>query len=119
MKQTLICLAILFSPTAVAVDLYCTGTAWTSAGQSFDDSRMVSLENDGAQMTASTSSGPATGELKKGAQLYTGFLHSSTARYWINLDRYSGEFSLMLTREDGSPLRVEFNGVCKQRSPQF
>jgi hypothetical protein len=119
MKPILAALALLFAPGALAADLYCTGTAWTATGQSLDDSRVVTLANDGGQMTASTFEGAATGPLKKGAQLYTGFLYAPNVRYWINLDRYSGEFSLMTTREDGSPLRMEFSGVCKQRSPQF
>lgn len=110
---------IMAAAPAKAVDLYCQGTAWpVNLTQAIEASRVLSLSSNG-EMSISTFTGPAAGTVKQGTQLYTGFLRNSQATYWINLDRYSGEFILIQSKPDGTYIRMEFSGVCKRRTPKF
>lgn len=121
MKSRILVVAFaLAAPPLHATELYCTGQAWPSQVPGpIEDSRVLRLEAEKKQISVSTFAGPASGTVRQGDKVYYGLLSVGQTKYLVNLDRFTGELSLLTTKPDGTPDRMEFSGSCQRRSPQF
>lgn len=120
MKKLAFAFLVAYTLPLHAADLYCEGQAWAAAVPGpFADSRVVSLDQKNLQLSVSTLTGGASGQVKSGEKEYYGLVYSPTKSYLINLNRFTGEFVLMIADDSGLPTSQEFSGKCRKQAPQF
>lgn len=119
MNRMLIGAVLAMVATGVnAEDLFCSGTSYHRLG-STERSVVVQFDPSTLKLATSTFNGWAEGTMRATPELYLGYLHSSSgARYWINFNRYTGEFLLGPSGDDVDK-KMEFVGFCRRAERQF
>lgn len=119
MRALLLVTLLAATGTARADDLFCEGTAYTKSGNA-EATRLFELDRPRLRATVGTFAGPASGTIKEGAELYTGYLTTSNGTaYWFNLNRFTGRFILMSKPDENGIGQMEFIGECHRRERRF
>lgn len=107
-------LLLLYPKHSLAEDLYCDGKTYLENGSTAKTSIIFSYDKKTLNATVETYAGLAKGALKKQTKLYLGKLSTNNGHeFWINLNRFNGEFILLHYNNDGYLGQVEFSGFCK------
>lgn len=120
MNRILIGVVFAMAATGVrAEDLLCEGTSYHRLGSS-EDSTVVQFDSSTLKLGTSTRNGWAEGNVQPTPKLYKGHLYTASGdAYWINLNRYTGEFTLVPTKDGTMADKVEFVGACRRAERQF
>ena len=82
MKRLAAALLVAYVLPSQAADLYCEGQAWApSVPGPFADSRVVSLDQATLQLSVSTLSGIASGQVKRDEKEYYGLIYSPNMKW--------------------------------------
>lgn len=107
-----------------AEDLLCKGNSWIN-GQRVDESRILRADFQRQVVSINTTNGVVEGSIQISDTIYVGSLRSTKGTvYTLNLDRYTGELTLIPMPpsghlEPGVDLHVEFTGICNRAQPKF
>ena len=89
-------------------------------GRSGDANKVFSFDPASLRATTSSGKGDVSGLLKAKPEVYLGLLSNAAGdRYWVNLDRYTGAFTMGIFEADGSVKQMEFSGKCLRAQRQF
>lgn len=111
--------ALVAEPAPSVRSYYCTGTQFIGKSE-HADTNVLTFRPDKLEFTVKTSHGKASGIGKSSPGLYRGQLVAGDGvLYAFNLDRYTGEFMLLVdTGEGASQGAVEFFGACRETRPK-